>query len=118
MTVSVITSLHDLTNAISAYPAVACLFTQPDCGICAALKPKIEILLETHFPRIQFVTVDLVESRELAAQMRIFTVPTFIVYFGGTEVLRHSRNMSLEVLRQELARPYALFFEIADDSRT
>jgi hypothetical protein len=48
---------------------------------------------------------------ELAAQNRVFTAPTVIVFFAGRETIRKSRAFGVDELRSEIERPYSIIFE-------
>ena len=86
-------------------------FSTPQCNVCKILKPKIIEFIKTEFPNIKLGYVNTVEVKEAAAQNNIFAVPTILVFLEGKEFLRKSRNISVAEFRQELARPYSMFFE-------
>ena len=92
-------------------PLAAVYFSQPDCGVCEALKPKLMAMLHERFPELAIGEVDCSRHRALAAQHGVFTVPTLIVFFGGREGLRKARAFSLGEVAAELERPYRLFTE-------
>lgn len=106
-----INNLDDYLNVKRNSPAVLFYFSTPDCTVCKVLKPKLVQLLNTKFPKITFQYVDLSKDREIAAQNSIFTVPTIQIYFEGKEFLRRSRNLSLNVLSEELSRPYKMLHD-------
>ena len=106
-----IKNLGDFLNAKKNSPAVLFYFSTPDCSVCKVLKPKLEELLNTKFPKISFQYVDLSKDREIAAQNSIFTVPTILICFEGKEFLRRSRNFSMDVLSEELSRPYEMLHD-------
>jgi thioredoxin-like negative regulator of GroEL len=54
---------------------------------------------------------DTVLQSEVAAQNRIFAVPTVLVFFDGRETYRFSRNIGLNELEQSISRPYTMLFE-------
>jgi len=85
-------------------------FSHEECNVCKVLKPKIDELLTAQFPSIKMVYINTKKFPQIAGQERIFTVPTLTVIFDGKEYLRKSRNVSLQVLADELERPYSLFF--------
>jgi hypothetical protein len=92
-----------------AAPAAAVYFESPDCAVCGVLRPRIEALLSTRFPRLPLGLVDAAANPELAAQAAVFSFPAFIVLFEGREFLRQARHFSLAELEQALERPYALW---------
>ncbi|MBI1933199.1 MAG: thioredoxin family protein [Ignavibacteriales bacterium] len=85
-------------------------FSTPQCNVCKVLKPKVQELLNEKFPKIKMAYVDCETMKEVAAQNRIFAVPTILVFIDGKEFLRKSRNISLLEFSDELERPYSLYF--------
>jgi len=67
------------------------------------------MLAET-FPEFNFLYVDCKTSPEVCAQLSVFTIPTILVYFQGRETIRKSRNVGIDELRNEIRRPYSLYF--------
>jgi len=98
------------TAFLQQNPASAVYFSGPDCAVCQVLKPRVLELLRCDYPRIAVAVVDCAAAPELAAQQRVFAVPTLLVYFDGQELLRLVRHFSPPQLAEALERPYALFF--------
>lgn len=90
--------------------AVLAYFSHEECSVCKVLKPKIQTLLEMDFPKINMVYADTVKLPELAGQNSIFTVPSILVFFGGKEFIRVSRNIGVSELGKQMKRPYDLMF--------
>ena len=57
------------------------------CGPCKALIPRLE-LLESQYPDVKFVKVDVDENMDYALDLGIRTVPTVVIYNGETVVNR------------------------------
>jgi thioredoxin len=57
------------------------------CGPCKALIPRLENL-ETRYPDITFVKVDVDENQSEAMSLGIRSVPTIMIYNGETLVSR------------------------------
>jgi thioredoxin len=57
------------------------------CGPCKALIPRLENL-ETQYPDITFVKVDVDENQSEAMSLGIRSVPTIMIYNGETLVSR------------------------------
>ena len=91
-------------------PAVLAYFSTTECNVCKVLKPKVMELVLSEFFQISLVYVETNLQPEVAAQNRIFAVPTLLVFFDGKEYIRKSRNFGLDELRKELLRPYRLMF--------
>ncbi len=106
----ILRSVDELNGFLQQHPAAAVYFSGPDCGVCKVLKPKLLTLLQAQFPALALAEVDCAAAPELAAQQTVFSIPTLVVYFDGSELLRKARNFSPAQLADELERPYALFF--------
>jgi thioredoxin 1 len=105
-----IENLQEFEQLVADRPAVLAWFSTPDCNVCKVLKPKVMELIMSEFPDISLVYVEINLQPEIAAQNRIFAVPTLVIYFDGKEFIRKSRNFGLDELRQELQRPYNMMF--------
>jgi len=90
--------------------AVLVYFSHQHCNVCKVLKPKIAEMVSNHFPRIKLTFLDTVKFPEVAGQQSIFTVPTLLIFFGGREYIRVSRNISVSQLQGQIRRPYELMF--------
>ncbi len=105
-----ITSMSHFTEIAKSQVAVLFYFSHQQCSVCKVLKPKIEELLRRSFPKMLMYYCDTVEQPEVAAQNRVFTVPTILIYIEGKESFRFSRNIGLGELEQAIARPYSMLF--------
>ena len=85
-------------------------YSNVSCNVCKGLKPKIIELLKDQFPEIPFYYVDIAITPEISAQMRVFTIPTIIVYFEQKETIRKSRNIGIHELADAIRRPYEMIF--------
>ena len=101
-------SVSEFHSFTSSNQATAVYFSTPDCNVCKVLKPKFIEFLQTEFPLIKFLYVDVSLSKELSAQQNIFAVPTILFFFDGKEFFRKSRIVNFEELREELDRIYKL----------
>ncbi|TKG96084.1 thioredoxin [Puteibacter caeruleilacunae] len=81
------------------------------CGVCHVLRPKVEELIETNFPKISMYHVDEISEPTVAAALNVFTVPTVVLYIQGKEYLRKSGSFGVSELYEEIKRPYDLLFE-------
>jgi thioredoxin 1 len=105
-----IETLQEFEQLVADRPAVLAWFSTLDCNVCKVLKPKVMELIMSEFSEISLVYVEINLQPEIAAQNRIFAVPTLVIYFDGKEFIRKSRNFGLDELRQELQRPYNMMF--------
>ena len=71
-------SIDEFHNFITSNPGAVVYFSTPQCNVCKVLKPKLISLLEENFPNMSFGYVDCESQKELAAQNRIFAVPTIL----------------------------------------
>ena len=105
-----ITSTTHFQQVTNDHQAVLFYFSHEQCSVCKILKPKVIELLESRFPQMRPFYCDTVKQPEVAAQNRVFTVPTLLIFFEGKETFRFSRNVGLEELEQAIRRPYSLLF--------
>ncbi|PIE86295.1 MAG: thiol reductase thioredoxin [Bacteroidia bacterium] len=97
-------------HSITENKAVLIYFSNEKCNICKVLKPKIIALFEEKFPEIKTYFVDIDSDSELAGQLRIFAIPTVLIFFEGSEAVRASRNVSLSELENKVERYYTMLF--------
>lgn len=107
------TAIHTLAEynkLVATEAALLIYFSTDECNVCKVLKPKVGEMLIANFPKIKLIYVNLNQSPEIAAQNRIFAVPTLLVFFEGREYIRKSRNFGLDELKNEIDRPYQMMF--------
>ncbi|MEP0862220.1 MAG: thioredoxin family protein [Ignavibacterium sp.] len=107
---NLVKSFADLKIIVEENSAACFYLSTPQCNVCKVLKPKVIELIEKNFPKIKFVYIDLNEAKEIAGQLSVFAVPTIIIFFEGKEVIRVSRNVSIEILSDQIDRYYQLIF--------
>ena len=106
-----ITNISDFEQITTNNIAVLVYFSTQSCNVGEALEPKVKHLLLTNFPKIEFYSVDLNFSPELAAHYNAFVEPTILVFFEGKETIRKSRVIGVSELEQTIKRFYQLIFE-------
>lgn len=106
-----VNSLEQFNDFISSNKGAVVYFSTPDCNVCKILKPKLIELIETEFPKMSFLFVDVEVAKEIAASNNVFTVPTILFFFECKEYIRKSRFVNLDELGLELRRLYNLFYE-------
>lgn len=79
------------------------------CGVCNAMKPKLEKILEK-YPKIKSVEVEAEKDPELSALYNVFTIPVIILYIKGKETIREARIISLDNLELKISRYYDLLY--------
>jgi thioredoxin-like negative regulator of GroEL len=102
--------LDEFNQLVGSEPALLFYFSTDECQVCKVLKPKVNEMLGQHFPKMKLFYVNSNQSPEIAAQNRIFVVPTILVFFDKREFLRKSRSFGLDELKSEISRPYHLMF--------
>jgi len=93
---------------IANSPLAAVYFSGPDCAVCEALKPKLMALLAERFPALAVATVDCGRHGALAAQQRVFSIPTLVLFMDGREAGRYVRAFSPAAVAADLERPYSI----------
>lgn len=104
-------TFNEVEILIHTNSAVLLYVSTENCNVCKVLKPKVVEMINENFPKILYLFVDAETSREAAAQLNVFSVPTIIVYFEGREYIRKSRNVSFAELQDEIERLYNMMFE-------
>lgn len=94
----------------NTHKIVLAYFSTNDCNVCKVLKPKVKELIENEFPLINFLYINVNESKETAAQFSVFAIPTIILFIDGKEYIRKSQFINLEELKSKLDRIYNLIF--------
>lgn len=107
--VETITTPEALQARLDAPGGLLVWFTQPDCGVCTVLWPRVRELVRDEFPRLRLARVDSRATPDVAARCAVFTVPTLLLFFDGRESLRLARHFGLDELRRGLERPYGLY---------
>lgn len=103
--------VEDLNNLISSEAAVAVYFSAPHCGVCHALRPKVEELLSNEFPKIKFIHIEIDKSPTISGEYSVFSAPTLLVFFDGKEFLRKVRLMGIKELHDKIERPYTMLLQ-------
>lgn len=106
-----ITSIERYEEIKSTEESSLFYFSHDACNVCKVLKPKVEELLKSSFPKMSMHYVNTVNTPDIAAQQSILTVPTILVFLDGKEYTRKSRNIGLQELAKDIERPYNMMFE-------
>ncbi len=105
-----INSFDEFLEYKESEDALLAYFSTDACNVCKVLKPKVEELLQSEFPKIKMVYIKSDKLPEVAAQNQVFAAPTILVFFGSREYIRKSRNIGISELRNEIVRPYSMMF--------
>jgi thioredoxin-like negative regulator of GroEL len=101
---------QDLRDATINNTAVLLYFFNNGCTPCKVLRPKVQELIETGFPEMQFILVDTENSPSTAAEYGVFSSPTIIVFFENKEYIRESKNISISELHSKIDRFYSMIY--------
>lgn len=104
----ILSNLHDFEQQRQS-GALLVLFGGAHCGVCQALKPKINQLIGERFPEIALAYVDCEQSREICAQQGVFSLPVLKLFIEGQMHLEMARNFSLQELAARIDRAYGLW---------
>jgi thioredoxin-like negative regulator of GroEL len=88
---------------------VLAYFSGLNCGVCQALKPKIEKLVGVSFPSVKLVEVSVNEQPELAARFTVFAIPVILFFVEGKEYIRQARSVDTSVLLQQIEKIVNLY---------
>ncbi|MEE2745381.1 MAG: thioredoxin [Pseudomonadota bacterium] len=75
-------------------------FWAPWCGPCKQLTPTIEKLIKEYGGKIKLVKINVDENQELAAQMRVQSIPMVVAFKGGKPVDGFAGALPESQLRQ------------------
>lgn len=106
-----IQSIEEFRDVVDKNKAVLAYFSTDTCSVCHVLKPKVAQMVAEFFPLMKAFYIQSDRQPELAAQNRIFTAPTVVVFFEGRETIRKSRAFGIEELKGEMQRPYSFLFD-------
>ena len=101
---SEIKSYEQLEGILSEKSRFQLLYmTQPDCGVCDVVRPRVEEMLGRH-PELEGYYINLQENPMIKGQFSVFTVPALLVYRDGKELLREARYIVMDVIEPRLER--------------
>lgn len=103
-------NLSEFETLRTSQPAFMLYFFNYTCGVCKTLWPRVEAMLTEEFPAISIVRVSATESRELAGQLRMLSVPGIVLFMDGQEIFRANGMISMQELENRIARPYGMMF--------
>jgi len=104
-------SLEEFYQAIENNKSVLTYFSTPACSVCHVLKPKVASMLGELFPQMKAFYIPSDQLPEVAAQNRVFTAPTVLVFFEGRETIRKSRAFGIDELKKDIERPYIILYK-------
>ncbi|WP_027014682.1 thioredoxin family protein [Comamonas composti] len=89
-------------------PVALVLWGGAHCGVCQALKPRLQEMVANGFPEVALASVDCAALPAACAQQGVFTLPVLRFFIAGKLVLEYGRSFGLaqvgEEMRAALAR--------------
>ncbi|WP_300382177.1 thioredoxin family protein [Clostridium sp.] len=84
-------------------------FSGATCGACEVIKRKINKIL-VDYKEVNFIEINGVEEKEIAAKYDVFTLPLVILFIEGKESLRIGRNIDILDFKNSIDRYYNLLY--------
>lgn len=78
-------------------------------GACDVIRDKVKLLIKD-YEKINFLEINAVENKEVAAKYDIFTLPILILFVEGKEVLRFGRYFDILEFKNSIERYYNMVF--------
>ena len=88
--------------------ALLVLYGGAHCGVCQAIRPRIEAQMTEHFGTVALAYVDCAEAPAVCAQQGVFTLPVLRLYVQGQLTLEYARSFSLQQVWGDMERVLAL----------
>ncbi len=98
-----ITNREEMEKIIKSESFVLFYLSRPSCGVCKALKPKIEAIAGK-YNRLKSVYFNLDNDETAAGQFSIYTIPAILVFVYGKETIREARYISVDEIDEKLSR--------------
>ena len=106
----VLNSEIEIFEMIESTDMAVIYFTGMDCGVCEAIKFKVEEILK-RFPNIKSGEINGEKHPSICAKFDVFSVPVFLLYVDKKESLRIGRNVDLISLEGKIQRYYEMIYE-------
>ncbi len=102
--------INEIKRFVESNTAVMLYFYNDNCAPCVSLRPRVEKLVAEEFPEIKLKLINGELNPEITAEYGIFSNPTLLVFFEGSEFRRESKYISISQLYESIERPYGLLF--------
>jgi len=100
----------ELRDKVNEAQGVVLYFKNDMCAPCLAIRTKVEDLIESKFPKMEFIIVDSATDPLLSNEFKVFSNPTILTFFEGKEYSRKSKYISINGLSDEIDRLYKMVF--------
>ena len=99
---------EELLHERMAGPALLVLYGGAHCGVCQAIRPRIQALMAEHFGGVPLAYVDCATAPAVCAQQGVFSLPVLRFYVQGQLALEWARSFSLHEVAAQMERVLAL----------
>lgn len=72
------------------------------CGPCRAMMPVLDALKADLGERVRIVKIDVDQNTDLAVQMKVLGVPTFMVYKNGQRLWHDAGTFTKDTLKKKI----------------
>jgi len=110
MQIQELSNKDDLSEIISGKKAVLLYFYNNHCAPCISLRPKLESLIKTFFPKFEYIYINGDQHQIIQASYGIFENPAILMFFEGNEYFREGKFISIPVLKRKIERIYEMLF--------
>jgi thioredoxin 1 len=77
-------------------------FWAPWCGPCRAIAPILDELVGEYGDRLKIVKANVDDEPEIAQEMQIRSIPTLLMFKGGTVAFQHVGAASKSALKTKI----------------
>ena len=107
MSMETITSEQVLHERMAGQ-ALLVLYGGAHCGVCQAIRPRIEALIAEHFGAVAMASVDCAAAPAVCAQQGVSSLPVLRLYLQDQLALEYARSFSLQQVMGDIGRVLAL----------
>lgn len=90
------------TEEIKSVPVVLVEFYATWCPHCQKMMPVVEDIKTKLADHLKVVQLDIDKNEDLANQEKVQSIPTFLLYVDGKQVMRETGEMTEEALLQKI----------------
>lgn len=90
------------TQEITSAPVVLVEFYATWCPHCQKMMPIVDDIKTLLADDLKVIQLDIDKNQDLADEQNVKSIPTFLLYDAGKEVMRESGEMTAEVLLKKI----------------
>lgn len=80
----------------------------PWCGPCKQSHPNFDAISNEFVDKVTYIAINYDQFKQLASKLYVQSLPTWIYFKNGIEVMRHSGAASVQVLRKNIKQAFGL----------